>query len=95
MRKATIVIALLVAMLLLIPAGAALADPGKQGSSNASCIGLEASGISPKGSSDEFAGGVPEVHAFLRGLLGTRGVGAIISQVAKVHAGSHEACDAE
>src|SRR2546430_5695439 len=38
-------------------AGYATADAG----SHASCIGLEASGISPHGSSDEFPGGMPEL----------------------------------
>jgi hypothetical protein len=59
---------------------------------HASCIGHEAAGISPPGSSDEFPGGVPEIHR----LLESSGVrqGAVFSAVAKLHEGSHEACDA-
>jgi sugar phosphate isomerase/epimerase len=57
----------------------------------ASCIGFEASEISPHGSSDEFPGGVPEVNRLLRDLGLPHG--AIFSAVAKLHEGSHEACD--
>jgi len=59
---------------------------------HASCIGHEAAGISPPGSSAEFPGGVPEVHELLDS-LGVR-QGAVFSAVAKLHEGSHEACDA-
>ena len=59
---------------------------------HASCIGHEAAGISPPGSSDEFPGGVPEVHRLLDS-LGVR-QGDVFSSVAKLHEGSHEACDA-
>ena len=58
---------------------------------HASCIGHEAAGISPPGSSDEFPGGVPEVHRLLDS-LGVR-QGSVFSAVAKLHEGSHEACD--
>jgi hypothetical protein len=60
---------------------------------NASCIGVEASGISPPGSSDEFPGGMPELQQFVKDNLG-KPSGAIVSAEAKRHAGSHEACDA-
>ena len=56
-----------------------------------SCIGQEAAGISPPGSSHEFPGGVPEVHRLLDS-LGVR-QGAVFSAVARLHEGSHEACD--
>jgi hypothetical protein len=60
-------------------------------SGHASCIGIEASAISPPGSSDEFPGGVPELVAFVQGLGGPPG--AVVGAVAKLHEGSHEACD--
>lgn len=64
-------------------------------SPKASCIGIEASDISPPGSSEEFPGGMPELTSVVRDLSEAFGVppGAIISPVAKVHAGSHQACD--
>jgi hypothetical protein len=58
---------------------------------NASCIGFEASSISPPGSSDEFPGGVPQVVAVVKDAAGK--YGPVISAVAKLHEGSHEACD--
>jgi hypothetical protein len=60
---------------------------------NASCIGFEASGIAPRGSSEEFPGGPAELQAFLHHTFG-HPTGTIISGVAKQHLGSHEACDA-
>jgi hypothetical protein len=64
-------------------------------SGHASCVGIESSAIAPPGSTDEFPGGRAEVAAFLKGLAGQLGVspGALVSSLAKVHAGSHEACD--
>lgn len=58
----------------------------------AGCVGIEASAISPKGTSDEFPGGMPELNAFVRSL----GVpqGTVYSSIAKLHEGSHEECDA-
>jgi hypothetical protein len=76
-------------VLVLGSAGPAVADAH----GNASCIGFEASGISPKGSSDEFPGGVPELQALLHDNFPHQ-TGAIISEVAHQHLGSHEACDA-
>jgi hypothetical protein len=60
---------------------------------NASCIGFEASGIAPPGSSDEFPGGVAELQAFLHDNFPHQ-TGAIVSEAAHEHLGSHEACDA-
>ena len=95
MRKAIVVIGIIIG-LMLIPAGAAFADPGSHGGPTpASCSGIESSGISPKGSSDEFPGGRPELNAFLREAFPGVPMGAIISEFAKFHAGSHEGCDAE
>lgn len=61
-----------------------------------SCIGHEASSISPPGSSDGFAGGVPELIVLVQGLADEFGIpsGAIVRSEAHRHAGSHEACDA-
>jgi hypothetical protein len=60
---------------------------------NASCIGFEASGIAPAGSSAEFPGGVAELQAFLHANFPHQS-GAVVSEVAHQHLGSHEACDA-
>jgi hypothetical protein len=60
---------------------------------NASCIGFEASGIAPPGSSDEFPGGVAELQAFLHDNFPHQ-TGAIVRDTARLHLGSHEACDA-
>jgi hypothetical protein len=69
----------------------ALADSAGVPNTHASCIGQEAAGISPKGSSTEFPGGVPQVITELRAAFGSSG--PIFAFVAKLHAGSHEACD--
>ena len=79
----------LIVVLMVLPAGVAFADGG----SHASCVGIEASAISPKGSSDELPGGVPQLNRFLKETFPGAPLGAIVSQVAKIHAGSHEACD--
>jgi hypothetical protein len=71
------------------PAGPASAEAHDQ----ASCIGFEASGIAPPGSSDEFPGGMAELQEFLREVVG-HPTGVIVSDVAHLHLGSHEACDA-
>jgi hypothetical protein len=76
-------------MLALATAGPAVADAN----GNASCIGFESSGIAPAGSSDEFPGGPSDLQAFLRDAFG-HPTGAIVSEVAHQHLGSHEACDA-
>jgi hypothetical protein len=73
------------ALVIGVPAG--VADAG----SHASCIGIEASSISPPDSSDEFSGGMPQLVAFVRDELGQ--LGPVASAVAKLHEGSHEACD--
>lgn len=76
-------------LLVLGTAGPAAAEAHDQ----ASCIGFEASGIAPPGSSDEFPGGVAELQAFLHSTFG-HPTGMIVSDVAHQHLGSHEACDA-
>jgi hypothetical protein len=76
-----------VAACTLALSGPASAEP----SGHASCLGIEASAVSPPGSSDEFAGGMPELVRFVHDQLGQ--LGPVASQVARIHAGSHEACD--
>jgi hypothetical protein len=68
-----------------VPVGSA--DAG----GNASCVGFEASSISPPGSSEEVPGGAPELIAFVKGEAGK--AGPVVSFIAKLHEGSHEACD--
>ena len=75
-------------VLVLAGAGSAMADAHR----NASCVGFEASSIAPAGSSDEFPGGMPALQTFLKDTFG-RPTGSIISFVAKLHEGSHSACD--
>lgn len=61
----------------------------------ASCIGIEASSISPPGSSDEFPDGLLGVLQEVRAAAEAFGInqGAIFSSVAMLHAGSHAGCD--
>ena len=86
-RKSIIVIGLIIG-LMLIPAGTALAA-----SPQSSCVGHESSSISPKGSSDEFPGGRPQLNEFIRETFPGTPPGQIVAFVAHTHAGSHEACD--
>ena len=87
-RSLTVLVGLIV-VLMVLPAGVAYADAG----SHASCIGIEASAISPKGTSEELPGGMPQLTRFLKESFPGVPLGAIVGQVAKIHAGSHEACD--
>jgi hypothetical protein len=70
----------------------ALADANE----HASCAGLESSSISPPGSSDEEPGGRAQLAHELKGLAGQYQVppGAIVTDLAHSHAGSHDLCDA-
>ena len=88
-RLGIVLLLLVVTTVLAMSSGTAFADAG----SHASCIGHEASGVSPKGSSDEFPGGVPQIHQIIVEAFPGVPFGAIISTVAHIHAGSHEACD--
>ena len=72
----------------LLSASVALA--GGTPNAAASCVGQEAAGISPAGSSDEFPGGVPQLGQEVRTAYGS--IGAVFSSFAQVH-GTHEACD--
>jgi hypothetical protein len=58
----------------------------------ASCMALEASNISPPGSSTEVPGGMAEFNAFIRENF-PRPKGAVNREIAELHAGSHQACD--
>jgi len=58
----------------------------------ASCLGHEASNISPPGSSEEVPGGMPALMGFIREAV-PGPPGAFVSHAAKLHEGSHEACD--
>jgi ABC-type sugar transport system substrate-binding protein len=64
---------------------------GADASGHASCIGIEASSISPPGSSDEFPGGMNQLVHFVKDEAGK--VGPVASAVARLHEGSHAACD--
>ena len=59
----------------------------------ASCMGLEASDISPPGSNPEAPAGMPDLLAFVDS-TGAPNRGAVISSLARLHEGSHQACDA-
>ena len=76
----------------------AFADPREGGP--ASCLGYEASDVSPPGSEDGTFSrlGMPGILAFIDTLIGA-GVtgptrGAVIAFLAQLREGSHEACDA-
>jgi hypothetical protein len=89
MLKRIVGVGAIVLALTLGSAAPAFADAHR----HASCIGFEASGIAPPGSSEEFPGGPAELQAFLHHTFGHR-TGAVVSGVAKLHLGSHKACDA-
>jgi hypothetical protein len=76
------------ASLVVLPASAAFAA-----GSRASCMGHEASSLSPPGSSDESPTGMPGLHAFIVESFPGTPPGAIVSFISHIHAGSHEACD--
>ena len=82
---------MLVSLAMLVLSGTVFADAGK----NASCLGIEASEISPPGTSDEFLGGMPALNSEVKEIANFLGVspGAIYSSIAKLHEGSHAACD--
>lgn len=84
-----------VAAALLVIAGLTLSASGTafaNAAGPASCVGHEASNVSPPGSSEEFPGGMPELIGFIRGAA-PGPPGASVSQAAKLHEGSHEQCD--
>jgi hypothetical protein len=70
-------------------AAPAFSDPGAR----ASCMGIEASSLSPPGSSDEVPGGMPEFRRFIRETFPGTPPGVVSRTIAQLHEGSHEACD--
>jgi hypothetical protein len=86
---ALIVATALAAAFALTSVGTALADAA----GGASCMGQEASAISPPGSSDEIPTGMRGLKDFIDATFPGVPPGAIFSTIAKLHAGSHEACD--
>jgi hypothetical protein len=83
----------LTAVLISAAAFAASAAPAhSDAGSQASCMGIEASSLSPPGSSDEVPGGMPEFRRFIKENL-PGPPGATSRAFAQLHAGSHEACD--
>ena len=81
-----------IALIGAIPSGAqAAVEPN----GNASCIGLEQASISPPGSSSEEPGGARQFVGEVRELAALFGLpaGGLMSLVAHLKGGSHEACD--
>jgi hypothetical protein len=91
MTKTRLRVGLAIASAALLAGGAAPTAMG-DASGSASCVGIEASNVSPPGSSDEFPGGMAQLVSATRAEFGK--VGPAVSGFARVHAGSHEACDA-
>lgn len=87
--RRTLLVVGMTASLLVLPAATSFAANG----SPASCIGHEASSISPPGSSDELPGGMPQLKTYVDETFPDVPPGVIFSTIAKIHAGSHEACD--
>ena len=58
---------------------------------NASCMGFEASALSPPGSSNEASGGMPDLVAFAQAQPGHPG--DTFKFIASLKEGSHAACD--
>lgn len=93
MGRALLVCSLTAAIVAGIPI-AASAEVGSAESTPASCMGIEASALSPPGSSEEAPGGVPDVKAFLdEAAPGVPPGQAFFSIAGGLRAGSHEACD--
>ena len=69
-----------------------LALPALAINGSASCMGFEASEISPPGSSSEVVGGMPELNQFIQSFGVAPGL-AFYSVAGHLHKGSHEDCD--
>jgi hypothetical protein len=89
MRRLFAVLSVAGTLTLASPAGPALAEAGGP----ASCMGHEASGISPPGSSDEIPSGMPGLKAFIDQAFPGVPPGVVFSTIAGLHEGSHEGCD--
>jgi hypothetical protein len=91
-RRQLVMLALSVPLLVgltLGPAGTAFATAAGP----ASCMGQEASNLSPPGSSDELPAGMRGFNAFFRENFPGTPSGSFISTIAKLHEGSHAGCD--
>jgi hypothetical protein len=84
-----LVAATLVVGLLFVLTPAAFADAAGP----ASCMGHEASSISPPGSSDEVPAGMRAFNAFFRENFPGTSPGSFVRTIAKLHEGSHADCD--
>jgi hypothetical protein len=78
----------LLVVVFLVPTATAFAA-----ASEASCMGFEASAVSPPGSSDEIPDGMPGLKAFVDEAFPNLPPGAVYSSIARLRLGSHEACD--
>jgi len=88
MRRAATILAA-AALTLGLAAGPAMADAQR----SASCVGFEASSISPPGSLAEFPGGMPSLRQWIGTTFPGVPPGVVVSAVAGLREGSHEACD--
>jgi hypothetical protein len=91
-RKVVVAVMIVIALvtgLVAVSGVAAFADAG----SHASCMGHEVSSIAPAGTTDEFPGGVHQFTQVIRELFPGVPSGVIYSTIARLHEGSHEACD--
>jgi hypothetical protein len=87
-RKVTVGVVATMALAVTVQ-GSAFADAGAK----ASCMGIEASSLTPPGSSGEFPGGMPEFRRFVRENFPGTPPGVVSRTFAKLHEGSHAACD--
>jgi hypothetical protein len=81
---------------LLLAYDLAFSTPVLADANGPSCMGIESSSISPPGSSPEETGGRVQFENEIKELAGQLNIpsGAVISGFARVHAGSHDLCDA-
>jgi hypothetical protein len=84
-----VIVILAVGLMVTFVGGTASAEAGDP----ASCMGHEASAISPPGSSEEIPSGSPGLKAFIDETFPGVPPGAVYSTIARVRAGSHAACD--
>lgn len=70
-----------------------VATASAEAAGGASCMGQEASAVSPPGSSDEIPTGMLGLRDFVDATFPGVPRGAIFSTIARLHAESHEACD--
>lgn len=87
-RIVNMVALVMLVSVLLVPTTTALAA-----ASNASCMGHEASAVSPPGSSDEIPDGMPGLKSFINETFPGVPLGVVYSTIARLRLGSHEACD--